>query len=350
MTPWTLFLEPLTVLRIRDHRPFFGGLHSTASTIFPPPTSVLGALRTALMLDAGADFDRGPDFGLDDEARAWLGGRDDRGTLTLRGPIPARLAEGGVEPLFPEPLDLYQTPSNVLRRREAGLLQDIPPELRPVAGSAQAVPWTRDRVEKRTLPPCLVTCAGAQRYLNGEALRPQAGDLVPRDKVYATEPRTGVARDPEARTVIEAMFYTVETLRFADRAGIVVEVDIPTPDAERRLQALNGRTLPLGGKAQRVKVHVVERPLLPDDLTSQSQPTRAWLLTPLIGEADRLTAATDRGLPAGGWDLARRQPRPLRPVWPAGTVFYLQPGATGLSTHQQPDDTKAGYGFALLGG
>ena len=59
-----LFAEPADVLLVRDGRPFSAGDDHHATGPFPPPPSaVYGALRSACLAQANADF-RTPDFGL----------------------------------------------------------------------------------------------------------------------------------------------------------------------------------------------------------------------------------------------------------------------------------------------
>ena len=65
-------------------------------------------------------------------------------------------------------------------------------------------------------------------------------------------------------------------------------------------------------------------------------------------------APSDRPVAVGGFDLARRAPKPLRRALPAGTVLTirgLSPGAAlaALGGETWTHDRRAGYGVALAG-
>jgi CRISPR-associated protein Cmr3 len=372
----TLFFEPLDVLQFRDHRPFDAGYHVTAGSIFPMPSVFLGCLRTALLRDQDARFEVA-DFGLTAPwAKELLGRATAPGTLTLRGPVLARRRDNAIEPLFPPPFDLASVRSH--RDEPPGqangsiqVLGSFRPAARRLHGPGAvpcegAVPWSGGRVEKAEMTR-LLTSDGAAQYL---AARPGAPlnledssfAICTRD-IYEREHRVGIVRDDERLTTEDHMFYVTRPFRLVDGAGFAVDVELPGGPTDAAIGALHGRVVPLGGKAHRARIHYFKGPLIPDDLAADDLAAagvrKLWLVTPLVLGVETWPAAvsctaSDRPVAVGGFDLARRAPKPLRRALPAGTVLTirgLSPGAAlaALGGETWTHDRRAGYGVALAG-
>jgi len=102
-----LFIEPLDVTLFRDGRTYNAGEDHAASSIFPPPPSVIqGMLRTAYLAQNGVDF---ADYakGFNSKANRAIGEPgDEKIPFAIKGPFMARNAGGSCELLFPWPADL----------------------------------------------------------------------------------------------------------------------------------------------------------------------------------------------------------------------------------------------------
>jgi CRISPR-associated protein Cmr3 len=375
----TLFFEPLDVLQFRDHRPFDAGYNVLAESTFPMPSVFLGCVRTALFRRAGANFHE-LDFGtkLAPWARELLGGAQASGTLSLRGPLLAQWKDDAVEPLFPAPRDLVKGKDK--GKDERGMLapwspsapdgDDLAPQRLHWTGQAlerieRALPWFADDVEKGG-GDLLLRPEGARRTLNAVsgAVTFAPGETLEKGAVLKVETRVGIARDPDTLTASDRMFYITQPFRLAPGYGFAVDAEAPSREGEDALRALHGTVVPLGGKAHRTRVRVVDGPLLPVDLTVEGPDSPAnakvWLVTPLV-LADTLTAwpegvrswVTDRAVPVGGFNLAQRAPKPLRRALPAGTVLHVAGIAVveALARLAGPGweaDRRAGYGAALV--
>jgi len=391
---WTLFFEPLDVLQFRDHKPFDAGFHVLAQSVFPGPSVFLGCLRTALFREAGADFERRDEqhFGLPEGwKREWLGSRSTPGTLSLRGPLLAiRDGEGpeGVTPLFKPPLDLVP-----LKKKDRAAspthcptcdaelklaFQVLTPWERQKLGprrfhwrgglqpDERALPWTGLDVEKGGAGELLLRPTGAARWRDArsdEEIVFEPGDVVHSSCVYKHEDRVGIARDLQTLTTEERMFYVKRPFRLAQDCGFAVDVEVPGGEGDRALDALDGQVVPLGGKAHRARIHVSKRSLWTEHLKSATAPggrLKVCLVTSLV-LSEKLTewpagircGVTDRADPVGGYDLAKREPKPLRRVLPAGTVLHLEglgvdEALAALGGEEWNMNQRAGHGAALV--
>lgn len=361
----TLFLEPLDVLQFRDHRPFDMGYHVNAESVFPKPSVLLGCVRTALLGLSGARFGGDQDFGPDaSRVEGLLGTPQKQGALALRGPLLARLdAERRVvEPLLSPPQDLESTDRGLM------ILRPRAPSAQRISnrdGIAKEMLWTEASHQKQGKPD-LLTWRGVERYLRarpGEVLALDDDERARRRMVYDWETRVGIVRDDTTLLAEDRMFYMTRPLRFAPGAGLAVDVALPEDkEAMALIHRLDRMVVPLGGKAHRAKIHYVEGALIPElPAVTGDKPYKLWLLTPLPLDphlrgwpSEIIAAATDRTEPIGGFDMAKRAPKPLRRALPAGTVLWVEGKAPGealaaLAGDTWKDDSCAGYGVALVG-
>jgi CRISPR-associated protein Cmr3 len=337
---WTVFFEPLDVLQFRDHRPFDAGEQFLARSIFPRPSVFLGCIRTALFRGAGADFSvRRDHFGIASEwANKLLGGPDRLGTLSLRGPLLARYSQSGsIEPLFPLPYDLVRTESGALRTLEmwdSSAVAGVAPRrfhwdgkgLRPSGGPLS---WISAGIVKEK-EHCFLSHTGALAYLASnpdiDISFTEAGK-VPAEQLYKMEDRVGIQRNADRLTADNQMLYTTRPFRLAESVGFAVDITDPgEEEAQKAIRCLHGQVVPLGGKAHRARVHVLEKvSLWPKALEWDGQDAdralKLWFLTPFVVPADRAEQAwldgvegwaSGRADPVGGYDMARRAPKALR--------------------------------------
>lgn len=414
---FTLFFEPLDVLHFREPRPWDAGSHVLSRSSFPTPGSLRGALRSALLSQLDADFGSSdPYYGVKEGwAQRLLGGRTDPGQITIRGPLlaisrelhkSAQATQQKPEPLFLPPQDLVCRKGSPhvhrLRLRELATIDEqVAPRRWHFGGTAlhretrTHLPWTSAELKKETLAgKYLVTAAGVARYRRhaddddlelpktesladylkqgGQAQADHAA-LLAEKSVYQVESRIGIARDPDSLTVQEGMFYLAQSYRFAPGAGLAIEVEASSSGEQeaalgQALSALHGQVIPLGGRSHRARVHVSQGSLVDPlwSVASQAQAssqTSVWLITPLPWPVDQqerpkevVSLISDRPQVIGGFDQAKRCPKPLRHALPAGSVLYLKEGASWESVRDgflasqgnDQEDRCLGYGTALL--
>lgn len=379
-------LIPDDVLFFRDGKPSTQGQDHALRSLFPPhPTTLYGAVRSHLLRSAGVELDglhagnwASRVKGLALELGTWGG----FGSLALRGPW---LVRGEAEVLLPAPLDLAIVDDKKALGEEARKVGEVG-RYRPVDSPSEGS-WSHPF---RLLSPCklqggewsewnvgpdaeepvpargwYLTSTGLAAWSRGGVPAPE--DLVHETALWTGEPRTGVGLEPDQRSSREGHLYTFDFIRL--RQGISLGFE-----ARGTSLAPEG-TLRLGGEGRTACLEA--GPLLPPAPTWASPPERLVLslATPalsaassssgapglsargLLGSASTLAAVVPGFLLAGGWDLARGEPKPLRRLVPAGSVFLLDPRGTDLSSlwgaNLSEDGgerlSQQGFGLALLG-
>lgn len=333
-TTWTLLFEPLGVLMFRDHRPFDAGRDGIARSQFPRPSVFRGAVRTALFNAAGADF-RAKRFGLGHADAALLGDADNPEAFAIRGPLLARRAQGDhpFEYLLPWPADLADVRSGfevLTPTRQPGVScfrwRGGPAEPLPYEG-----PLPLARGERRKPPPeaRYLTPGGAELYAGareGALKLEQERHYVSQASLMRIERRVGLARVGGRLTAAQGMLYTLLTHRMAENARFAVEVDVEGEHAERLralLRQLDGQSVRLGGQSGHARVELHERCLAPA-LGRQGSTSKLWAWTPALRtpHSSPWRCALGEPIVLGGFDMARRTPRPLRPAFDRGAVLH----------------------------
>lgn len=402
--------EALDRLFFRDGRPFNAGEMAWLDSQFPPTGQTLqGAVRTAVLVHLGADFEafrkgqpcvsdgRGGLRSLKDD----LGDPGSLGKLDLTGPF--ILKDGQL--MFPAPLDLVKA--------EAGgyelLCLD---EANPVDCDLGRVCLPRAKSQGvKTQEGKYLTLAAMQRYLAGKVsglqlpasqddtaatLWPLFADDYKRPGLTDREPKIGLERENATRTAREGMLYSVAFVRprRGISLGLVVEgLDQANRPTGERLQILGGE-----GKLAGIEIVKIAKdlsmiwPNMPV-LNAQNgwlrfklvftapvlfdEKGRSWLPQGSTGNTgggstvwygsliipngtkidgvEIISACIGKPLKVGGWDMARNEPRPLTGYIPAGSLYFCRAPENEGDKIQQLHGTKLGlktkYGFghALVG-
>lgn len=352
----------LDTLFFRDSRPHGGAGAAILGSLFPPsPRTVAGAVRFLLGNALGADwsaFGRAlPDQGFDAGGRDLLrliGRHDDYGALRFAGPwLAVRTAGESWRRLYPAPRALTCDETG----RPAAWLR-IGPRVECDLGDVH-LPTAPEHGQRSAERLWLEASAYAEAMAGGV---PDAG-IYPAGSLFEIEPRLGIARDLDRHTAADGMLFQTRHVRPRDAVNgerdrperaavreVAIEIAVtcgeePPPDLARLVR--------LGGEGRLAGVDVVpgdaEIPPAPKPSPDASGLVLA-LLTPVeLGgswlppgfAADRRdgratawrgelagvpltvhSAAIGPALREGGWDLAARQPRPVRSLVPAGSAWY----------------------------
>jgi CRISPR-associated protein Cmr3 len=351
-TRLALKLEPLDTLFFRDGRPFAPATRAEGG--LPQPRTLAGALRTRLVSQF-IDLGRLPELrrgGVPiEEALTQLGCPSWVLRLRFRGPWLARQTNGLLEPLIPAPVVLSRDGDELFR------LEPLESnELPGWSGRHGLCPlWRAGGAEAKPAGGFL-TRGGLETFLAGGT--PTSSDLVPAEKLYGFDDRTGLAIAPDTLTGIEGMLYGIRLLALERGVFLYAEVlsDTDRPDLARLLEG----PLPMGGEGRHVRV----RPLAGSCEWPEVPPGKRslWLLAspaPLRqahrpeGLPDGVTvtaAATGTPVAFSGWDVARNGPEKTRFAVPAGSVYFVDgefaPDQCSLCAAA---DAAVGWGFALRG-
>ena len=376
-------IEPFDVLMFRDSKPFAAGESFRARSVFPPTSyPFIGAFRSQILTDIlpkiGTNFaafaqslssDPSPNLS---ELISIVGTSDNYGQLSFRGPFPALLTGDAFKHLyFPAPYDLG-TKSHLSPVKAPLLTYETS---RCVDGQQAPRVWSRRPLGK-TLQEAFLTDIGLIHYLEGK---------LPTEEETAYElthheERAGIALDSATGVAKQGLFYLTEMLRLrgveADsRIGFAFEIQGLSAfreSADSRLQQFNlpeSAPIKLGGEGRAASYQVVDvNPLLTLERSSEkiarkideTGQFKLYLASPAIfsggwmpdclkrGKSEEdwklelgdnqfiqvnLTAAVmGKPLSIGGWDLAKRAPKPMCKAVPAGSTycFKIKGDATGV--------------------
>lgn len=363
-----LSLSAVDTLFFRDGTPFTseGTGQSDPGGMFPPsPDTVSGALRAALARSNG--WDGRPNTW----PKSVLGdGADDLGRVSFEGPFV--LKDGHL--WVPVP------------RHVVGIIENG--EWRPAALLGPGEGVICDLGDDIRLPDVVRNDQGVSPYdlvpgedywMSLDSLRevlwgglPPESTVVPNQKLWRTERRIGLTRSQATRAAEEGMLYSALHIRLAPDVSLGVRV-YGVPDDWR---SPAGSLLPLGGEGRLVECSFwrdSELDALDMPLHEVASCGRAMViaLTPVIldasvyrgraplrelGGARVVSACLDRAMRLGGWDSLKKQPRPIRSVLPAGSVFFCEvaPGQpieidTSPGFPRIGERTAHGYGVVAIG-
>jgi CRISPR-associated protein Cmr3 len=377
-----LCLEPLDVLLFRDGRPF--GASTRVTSGLPLPQTVAGAVWTALLQQAGCNFNElgrlvrsGKSFG---EAVSKVCGAGWITSVQVRGPWLARSTNHTLEVLVPAPAALHQAKKQksgpVALHRLDPLKHDVAlPGWKPLEEGMRPL-WFQKQTA--TEPAAVfLTLEGLRAFLAGDL--PDASQVVGRDDLFTLDHRTGIGIEPDRLAAQESEIYgasflalrsayTAEPDFTPDRRPqlpeVVLYAEVVLPDASVPPNPFAGMTvLALGGEAKRAGIRTVNPVEWPGKVPKDKQKPLLVLTTPGLFAAGwkpscldgpgRLVAAAVPGYTAvSGWDLARGGPKPTRFAAAAGSVYFLhgQPaGALPVALSDREEDCLQGWGCFVQG-
>ncbi|NLC35096.1 MAG: type III-B CRISPR module-associated protein Cmr3 [Alcaligenaceae bacterium] len=347
------FIEPLDVLFLRGNRAF-GDPGSYGESLIPPwPSVAAGAIRSRMLVDRHIDVDAFAKGHVTDDAE--LGTPEQPGSFVVAGfYLARRAADGNVEVLLPPPADL------VVSRSATGALElsALTPQTLDMPSSFPlAMPPVLAQGSKRGKPESgyWLTQPGWARWLRGEL--PAAEQLVHASELWSFDARIGIGLDGATRSVEEGKLFSAQAVVMhkqghrlgpdaASGAQRVVDYDVgflsvvsgATPPAEGLLR--------FGGDGRAAAISAVDIELPQPDyqaiadsgrcrlvLTSPGLFPMGWQLPGTdankrvrLAEGVRarvVSAVVARAESLSGWDLAKKQPKVLQRVVPAGSVYWL---------------------------
>lgn len=316
-------ISALDTLFFRDGKPFSMGEDSWADGVFPPYPSVLyGTLRGWYIANHG----RGPTQQIIDES----------GEIIITG-IHYRLPSGLHLPM---PLDLAE-PKNKERaqqnQEERGQEYQV----------AKLGLTERDTLTNHPLPNLLIP-KGQQEvesvengFIQADAFKQYLEGTLQESKIRKlkdiapAEPKTGIGRDNSTNTAADGMLYRVG-MRRASNFEIVVELALPMEDFQYAATLIK-----LGGEGKIAafadKGRLDSLKLEKDTIGLKPGAFKLYLATPAIFKkgwqpdlervgikAELIAAAVGKPVHIGGFDMAKREPKPMYKAVPAGSVYYYR--------------------------
>lgn len=370
----TVILRPQDTLFLRDGRPFNQGdqEQAAAAGIFPPyPPTVVGAMRAALARANGWSGTAWPSELKDKLGNSvdWSQGDGALGPLRFSGPFV--LQDNNL--LFPSPLCLL---AKRLGETFTGVVRLVPgPNLECDLGTV-SLPQPLGRLDGgKVVDGLWIDGNGLKAVLAGTDPKPE--NLVSHDTLWKAETRVGIARDERTRTTKEGAVYAAAHIR--PKETVALRLSVEGGD----LSGTIGTLAPLGGEGRSVWIEgsngAVELPAPPELESDHSGVLRYMIMLlapayfgdnvadwpqpggPIIDSAGKalpgrvVSACVGKPVPVGGWDGVNRTPLSLRPLAPAGCVWFMEAAADDAgavcSRHGQGIGraTDWGFGLAVIG-
>ncbi|MGC9101202.1 MAG: type III-B CRISPR module-associated protein Cmr3 [Caldisericum sp.] len=358
-------IKPLDTLFFRDGRPFSMGAETWANPVFPPyPSTVYGAIRTWLIFEWGdlEKFKKG-------ELKEELGTLENKGSLKIKGPLLA--LEDTL--YFPVPKDLLKE-----KGKKDKNLYDIDLVNKPEIF-----------ISDYNLAKCLVNKSDteleeADEFLNRDRLKNYLeGKKIIRytekDELFTKELKTGIKRSRKTLSTEEGYLYRIPMIKLYKKdkeASLYVEIEGLNNYPEKGL-------IQLGGEGKTAQIEKIQNSLLESlqniNFKFENRRFKIYLATPAIfkkgwlpdwidessfeGEFNGIklkliACAIGKFVLIGGWDLARKKPKPMYKAVPAGSVYYFE-----ILDNSTPDKIKdafylknisdinseEGFGLSLVG-
>jgi len=342
-----IFIEPFDVLFFRGGQPFSAAEDHFIESIFPPtPQTFQGILRSKILADQCGRFEeyrkscRGCEKKGECQIPDEIGSPgDDYGKLTIVGPFLAKMDEEGITPHFSPPIDLLReekedtedlfvhTPRPFEEFRSEDFLNDL--------GSVP-FPFIKEPSGLKPLGKNFLSWTEMKQYL--------AGRLKTVKKLsYYIEYRSGIARDKNKMTTKRGYLYNAGFIRLEGGLGLFANIDgLSNPPSQLSPIGIGGEgkagichkvdkfnfELPKSifediSKSKKFKVVLTQpaffqngwRPSwINDDLTGEYQGIKLKLLSACVGKPVHI----------GGFDIARKIPKPMKKAVPAGSVYYFE--------------------------
>ena len=343
-----LALEPVDSLFFRDARPFEPTTH--ASSRLPVPQTLAGAIRTLLLERHGVDFGR--------LSERMKNGASFAEALAEFGPAAAGVADLKVrgpwftlcdEVLVPVPASLKKGKNGESLRR-LDPLKIPPPGWQPQA--PDMLPLWRHGRESVEAADGFLKPSGLRRFLEGDT--PESDELVPHNRIYDFDDRTGIHVDSSRNTAAEGFIYAISLLTLKPSAGLYAEVSGPA--AALPPLGTEPVLMKLGGEGRHVVIRAAERganwPSVQPEVSKGQLvllTTPAWFNGWKPSGIEPMAAAVGPYQPVSGWDLAKRGPKLNRFMVPAGSVYFLPPGAQIPDELVNNEDATLGWGCFLKG-
>jgi len=310
-------IKPLDTLFFRDGKPFSMGEETWADTIFPPYLSTIyGALRTAWFSENIKEFEKlsRNDFNTENDPTNELKVKN----ITLKQ---------GDDFLFPIPRDILQNKEQDLQR-----LKFSDKEYFSSAKDSNLLIAPSDDIF--SYEPSWILELDLIDYLDDKI----SNFENPKKNLFKSEPKIGIARDRVSHSSEEGKLYRVGMLRFKEDVKIYVDFE----GIE-----INKNYFKLGGEGKFVTFQKIDtKPdiIMPDTIDNNfllylSTPAmfeKGWIprwidehsLQGMIPntsmEVKLITAAIGKPLNIGGFDMAKKEPKPMYKAVPEGSVYYFK--------------------------
>lgn len=343
-------IEPLDTLFFRDGKPFSMGEETWADGyLLPPPSVIYGALRTAIATQNGIALEE-------------INSRLNEENLHIRS---IYLRMGG-QIALPLPMDLVESKEKAsnIKKAEKEAKKYAVTRLSLIPASGLVFPASKSKVkylvESRqyaqvdSIEHGAILTTELEKYLAGNFEQTEALKLT---DYIREEPKVGIGRDDLTRFAEEGNLYRVDMKRFEDlQIGVSYECE--------KYENISSLVL-LGGERKLAAIALNRKPFHFPQTTidfssgrfliyfatlaifSNGEPT----LSELGVSATLVAAYVGKPAHVGGYDIQKKEAKPMYRAVPAGSVFYYeaQGDISSLNDKQgiQLSDKQNNQGFGI---
>jgi CRISPR-associated protein Cmr3 len=337
--------EAIDTLFFRDGTPHNAGEGGGLGikSIFPPYIFTLqGAIRTGLAIGKGWTPDSDIPF------PEKLGDGDYLGEISFEGPY----LKYGKDHLFPVPLNLLHKgleKFSLVVPQEKSYDTDMGKVRLPVLVEALR--------GAKSMSDFMITEDILNNLLNGEKLNVNKKGFIEKSELWEEEERAGIGIDKSTRTSKQGMLYFTSHIRPKPKLSIVVKVKGINEKWHQNVPSV----IPLGGEGRMATVKITDdKTILPPmpELKIEAAKIRftVTLITPgciwpledtgkitgcmknLIKKGYQvipgncISACIGKLKQVGGFDIEKREPRPLIPIIPPGSMWFYEADAKDIDT------------------
>lgn len=296
---WYAFY-PAGTLLFKGAEPMDMGADHNASLIFPPPAqTIVGALRTAVLVQNGISFRDYYENKAAPEIIAAIGEATDPEPFRVVGPL-FRLGE---ELYVPAPFSWFVDKSEK-KEGMTMVFRAQPVRSRLIAGDDKHQFFIKGGRGE------MASIGGMWIRLSDLFSGSQELEIFDGDHFYETEPRTGIALN-QNRSVREGHLYTFTHVRLKPDVSLAFGTEGDLPLSE------NG-FIKLGAEGRFGRYEKISDPIFPED---RSGPYLSPSLVKGSEKANQAVIATGKIRYIGGWDLKIGFHKPMHGFFPAGSVF-----------------------------
>jgi CRISPR-associated protein Cmr3 len=338
-----LVIEPLDTLTFRGSESMAAGENHESTSLFPPlPSTIIGAIRTAVMRQQGINPQKYLDNPIAWVDRCPLLGTPENPGFELVGP----LFMLGEQLLLPAPANWFMEKRETMAAgtrvpiQVARPLEENGGQKKRFTGSVPNPFWIRNPLaaDMKSMDGYWVSPSAFELAKNGgdifelllinglEETQPVSPTMIAGVELCVREERVGIALDNSTRRVREGYLYLSQHVRL--KPGIRLVAGIIAPAAAELAEA---EILQLGGEQRVCRYWQVDNLSLPDnhasDLVMALSPVATDMINSEMAETPRIGGKILR---VGGWDMSRGFHKELISFYPAGTVFKY-PAAKMLS-------------------
>lgn len=343
-----LLLDPLDTLFFRDAQSMTAGESHEVHSFFPPmPSTLVGALRTAVLMQRKLDFQDftkhdGPSQRITDDFP--LLGTPKAAGFDVFGPLlVVKTTAGLLNWLFPAPANWLTESSLTLskgcmeRLVEIAVADRIPEEVGRrlgLCGTVSNPVWvTNPRATTlKSLTGFWANKAGLEKVAAGthcltlhgstETVSLTEPALLPSNALVASETRVGIAMDASSRRVKKGHLYSATHARL--KAEVSMAVGLSDALVTDYLDASG--VLQLGGETRMVRYdRFIEEPVLPNGKSSWIMAVNSVPYSVLLEQRfEGLPRCSGSLIRMGGWDMQKGFHKDMCALLPPGTVIKVE--------------------------